>query len=174
MAVIGTQTTIDSDIHRKYFRKYPEIFDTVLNIPSTELVTAIENDSESGTTKSIILRCISGIETEFSHGNYSKLFLILACTHFPYVEHIFRHYLDKFGIPYTLINPNHYMLKHLKSSIKQSYRTIPGQRGQINISVISKTIITNQKIKSISSLIRNISEDTVTALQRYKRIKNFF
>ena len=174
LAVIGTQTTIDSNIHRKYFQKYPKFFNTVINFPLTELVTAIENDSESDTTKSIIRRCISGIETEFTHGNYSRLFLILACTHFPYVEHIFRHYLDKSGIPHTLFNPNHYLLQHLESSISKKYSQSFSKKGQIKISVISKTIVTDQKILSISSLIRNISEDTVTALKSYKRIENFF
>ncbi|MBU0713460.1 aspartate/glutamate racemase family protein [bacterium] len=174
LAILGTQTTIDSEVHRKYFQNSPDIFSNVLTIPCTELVTAVEDDSESNTTKSIIHRCLKEIETILSQGDYSKLFLILACTHFPYVEHIFRHYLKKSNVPYEIINPNYFMIESIKSTVKDHFMVFSDTQEKVNISVISKTIITDQKIRSIASLIQNISEETIKALQDYRHIPDFF
>ena len=174
LAILGTKTTIYSEVHRSYFQKYPCIFSDVLAIPCTELVTAIEDDFESMETKSIIKSCVNKIGMKFVDSNYSKLFLILACTHFPYVEHIFRHYLDKLDISYTLINPNYFMIKSIENIFRDRLKTVPNVPGKIKISIISKTVITNQKIESISMLIKNISEDTITALHDYRHIPDFF
>ena len=174
LSILGTKTTIDSEVHRSYFQKYPCIFSNVLAIPCTELVTAIEDDFESMKAKSIIKSCVNKIGMRFVDSNYSKLFLILACTHFPYVEHIFRHYLEKSNVPYEIINPNYFMIKSIENIFRDRFKTFQNVPGKIKISIISKTTITNQKIKSITILIKNISEDTITALHDYRYIPDFF
>lgn len=174
LAVLGTRTTIDSAVHRQYFEKYRNIFRNVLNISCTELVTAIENDSESAAVKNIIQKCTGEMNAAMRSGKYSEFFLILACTHFPYVEHIFRHYLNKYDLSYKIINPNKFMIRHLESAIAKHFRAVTDKSGRTCISVISKTFITDQNIKSISTLIKNISTETDQALKEYRHDSDFF
>ena len=174
LAILGTKTTIDSEVHQNYYKNYPDIFRDIITIPCTELVSAIEDDFEGVKVKSIIKSCVNKIVMKFIDSIYSKLFLILACTHFPYVEHIFKHYLEKSNVPYEIINPNYFMIKSIENIFRDRFKTFPNVPGKIKISIISKTVITNQKIKSITILIKNISEDTITALHDYRYIPDFF
>jgi len=174
LAILGTKTTIDSEVHQNYYKNYPDIFRDIITIPCTELVSAIEDDFEGVKVKSIIKSCVNKIVMKFIDSIYSKLFLILACTHFPYVEHIFKHYLEKSNVPYEVINPNYFMIKSIENIFRDRFKTFQNVPGKIKISIISKTTITNQKIKSITILIKNISEDTITALHDYRYIPDFF
>lgn len=174
LAIIGTKTTIDSNVHRNYYQKYQVSFSKLLTIPCTDLVTAIEDDYEGLKVKSIIKNCIKKVELQFLKSNYSTFFLVLACTHFPYVEHIFRHYLNKTNFSYTIINPNSFMIESIKSLLYNRYQMVTDKPGKHSITIISKTIISDQKIRSIASLIQNISEDTVIELQNYRHVPDFF
>ena len=85
IGVIGTPTTIHSDIYGVELRKIdPEV--SVISLETPRLVPAIEINDFSGAEKAI--------------AEYAKTFqniqaLILGCTHYPLVKDLFQKYLPK-------------------------------------------------------------------------------
>lgn len=171
LAITGSETTISSGIHVEFFRSYPAVFKTVLPIANTELITAIESDSTSELTKYLVNKCIRRMTDELHRTDYSAAALILACTHFPYVEHLFRGALKRLSIKADIINPNLDLLEYLKSLIPVSEDRI---RQPKSIQIISKTAVEPTRMRSISSLIKEISNDTITALHNYRYIPDFY
>lgn len=171
LAITGSETTISSGFHFEFFRSYPAVFKTVLPIANTELITAIENDSTSEFTKYLVYKCIRQMTDELQRADYSAAVLILACTHFPYVEHLFQDALKRLSIKADIINPNLDLLEYLKSLIPVSKEKI---RQPKSIQIISKTAVEPTRMRSISSLIKEISNDTITALHNYRYIPDYY
>ncbi|MGC9364164.1 MAG: hypothetical protein ACP5FZ_06305 [Fidelibacterota bacterium] len=171
LAITGSETTISSGIHVEFFRNYPAFFKTVLPIANTELITAIEDDSTSEFTKYLVYKCIRQMTDELQRADYSAAALILACTHFPYVEHLFRNAFNHLSVKTDIINPNLDLLEYLKSLIPVSEEKTQHPK---SIQIISKTAVEPTRMRSISSLIKEISNDTITALHNYRYIPDFY
>lgn len=176
IAILGTQTTIKSDVHRRYFKQYPELCKQIIAIPATELVDAIEDDSMSKTTESLIDDYMNQIRSAISLDNScNKLVMILACTHFPYAMPFFKSKLRNIQIPSMIINPNKFMVEQLKQVIANANTDSDSlKRRPIDFRIISKTFISDDRLNSISKLILRTSPKVESLLKSYEHIPDFF
>lgn len=171
LAIAGSETTINSRIHADFYQDYPSVFKTILPIACTELITAIERDSKSGNTKHLVTKCVRSVADEIGSNDYSAVVLVLACTHFPYVEYLFRNALSRLSIKTFIQNPNINLLEYLKKLIPTAKYT---KKQEITIQIISKTAIEYYRMQSIAALIESISENAVRALHNYQYNPGFY
>ncbi|RKY61778.1 MAG: hypothetical protein DRP96_02175 [Candidatus Neomarinimicrobiota bacterium] len=173
LAVMGSNTTIESDVHRRYFLKYSHIFKDIITVSATELIGSVEKNVSGKKTNELIRKYIKTVGNYLSPNKerFTKIILILACTHFPYATNIFKKALEKLHFPYDIVNPNGFMTDYLSKKIleKENYN-----RGNVSFRIISKTVIEKDMQDSIGRLIEKTSPELKRALRNYEYAPDLF
>jgi glutamate racemase len=94
--VAATRATVDSGVYQNEFGKLGIVADG-LAIP--ELVAAIESGADTECVEGVIAQALEPVALgEYSH-------LVLGCTHFPHVQHVFADVVNASGASVTIVDP---------------------------------------------------------------------
>jgi hypothetical protein len=101
----------------------------------------------------------------------APLFVSLNCTDYGYVVDQFRQVLAESGYKdITVIDPNSRLADFL-ISVARLHR-FPETR--LTVEVVSKTLITEDMIASVGSVLESLSPETAEALRRYRHEPGLF
>lgn len=168
--ILGTPATIESDAHRSALIEKGIPNERIILQPCDRLAGEIEKDPASETVVSMIDRYIS--EASIKAGDRTlPVIAAFCCTHYGYSHDIFREKLEKyFSGPVIILNPNKEMSETLfKDVTTEKYDDI-----SIDLEVVSRIILSDDKIASISRVIGASSLMTADALKNYRHDPDLF
>lgn len=171
MVILGTQPTIDSDIHRRMLtdrqilpenRIIPAPFPPDANYP-----LLIETEPESEKTIRIAGQVLEKALTEIPAN--AAIYVYLGCTHFGFVEHHYRNILKTKGFNRVwTVNPNGTMTEEIIRRLEALKSTNENHRSfHARLKVYSQFELTTRQMASGDTLIRPISVNTADALGHY-------
>jgi glutamate racemase len=172
MIILGTETTISSDIHRRWLlenavfpneRIIPLAFEAGAHYP-----LRIETEPHSAETFSVTEQTLSKAIAKMPDRNV-PVYVYLGCTHFGFVEYQYRQILNKAGYErVNIINPNSAMTRKVLSFIRNLSDSNPGNRTYPpQVRVYSQFALTDAQINSGSALVAEISAPVADALRGY-------
>ena len=168
--ILGTRTTISENSHKERLTQKGIDADRIKTQACHGVATEIEKDPESRT----VIALIDGYVREAAAKIKDRRRTILAalcCTHFGYSSQIFlqkikAHIADNVEV----LNPNTLMSRFLftlGSDLNHS-------KSDVGIRVVSKIVLEDKKISSISNLIKDVSIKAANALGDYEHRPELF
>lgn len=167
--ILGTRTTVSEKAHqRKLVRKGIDSR-RIKGQACHGVATEIEKDPHGAAVGKLIDAYMD--EAVHKLNNQGTVFAALCCTHFAYSKVLFKHkLLDRLSGEVVLLNPNTEMSAFLlKNRRPNSLATT-----DIKIKVISKIVLDQSKILSMSRAVRIKSQKTAAALIEYTYQPNLF
>ena len=173
--VFGTETTIQSDLHRQMLAKIGFLRNQIFTQDCPYLATEIELDYQSDKTKNIISESVSNVIRQL-HNKNAKFLIYFACTHYGYVSDYFLDSFENNGFSNCkIINPNQSMVEYIINyinNLSSNIRVISNDL--IKLRIVSRCIILPEEVQSISELVFPLSNGTVKALENYELKENLF
>lgn len=168
--ILGTPATIESDSHRSALIEKGIPGERIILQPCDRLAGKIEKDPESLTVASMIDRYIS--EASIKSGDRDlPVIAAFCCTHYGYSHDIFRQKLEKyFDGPVTILNPN----KEMGESLFKDTSSESCGDTRIDLEVVSRIVLSDEKIASISRIVETTSPMTAYALKHYRHDPDLF
>ena len=168
--VLGTLTTIAENRHKALLIEKGIDADRIITQACDGLATAIEKDPEGEAVSRLTDRYIREAASKIGRTR-GRLFVSLCCTHFGYIapaiaQKAKQHITEDVAV----LNPNTVMSEFLFERGKGGVCSKP----TIDIKVVSKIVIDDIKIDSISRLIKDISPETAEALINYDHKPDLF
>jgi glutamate racemase len=168
--ILGTRTTISENSHKERLIHKGIGAERIKTQACHGVATEIEKDPESRTVVDLIDGYVREAAAKIKDRRRTVL-AALCCTHFGYSSQIFlqkikAHIADNVEV----LNPNALMsnfLFTLGSHVNFS-------KTDIEINVVSKIVLEDEKIRSISNLIRDVSTKAADALVGYEHRPNLF
>ena len=167
--ILGTRTTISENIHqRRLIQKgiaARRIITQACHGVATEIEKAPQGEAVAGLIEGYMREAASRINGP------GTVLAALCCTHFAYSSNIFRDKLrQELTADIELLDPNTQMSDFMFSLDKPTL--FPGE--DINVKVISKIVLEQMKIRSISGIISKISQKMADALVNYTYQSDLF
>ncbi len=168
IVIFGTETTIESGIYEQKLSEAGIKRERLIPIACTRLASEIERDYKSSETETLVKNCVEK-SAEFLEGEKGSVSVLLACTHYPYVQNTFRKYFEEQNVSgLRFLNPNNVMVEELLRILKVNLTQLAGKgKGRVEVKVFSKAEILKDEIRSIYSLVSPISPATAEALTKY-------
>ena len=162
--ILGTLTMIAENRHKEILMEKGIRAERIITQACDGLATAIEKNPEGEAVIELTDQYIS--EAASKIGLYrGTLFVALCCTHFGYIAPIIAQKVKQYVTEdVVILNPNRVMSEFLFEQGSEDVYSKPN----IDIKVVSKIVIDDIKIDSISRLIKDISPETAEALTKYK------
>lgn len=165
VVIFATKTTVSEGKHKSKLVSDGFAEDKIITIPCPKLAGAIERGFESNTTDSLVNIYVQQSIAELKNADTNNnIFVSYNCTHYGYVDSLFRKTFDKFGVAVKdFLDPNIYMTEFFftDDNLNRFEST------EISISVYSQAELTEEKLNSISTLIKRSSTETASALMNY-------
>jgi len=168
--ILGTPTTIESNTHKTRLIERGISTERIILQPCDKLAGEIEKNPGSETVKEMTGQYIC--EAAQKAGDITlPVSAAFCCTHYGYSHDIFMENLNKFFTgPISILNPNKAMSACLFSEKGQhSHSSI-----NIELKVVSRIILSDEKIASISKILEPVSPETSEALKHYRHIPDLF
>lgn len=139
LIIFGTETTINSDFHKKYFLKNENRVVRVVAQPCPGLASEIENNPNSAATLNIIRQSVQNALQNLSPTEDTNIYAILACTHYSYVaDHFKKEFSNNQIENIQIIDPNINLIKNIKSYLTRYSKHDDSLKSDIKLEVISK------------------------------------
>jgi len=168
--ILGTVTTVASDVHRSRLVEKGISPDRLVSQPCDQLATRIEK----GPGSDVVVRLVDSFmeqAVEKLGATQSKVFAALFCTHFGYCRDLIKEKLEsRIRGTVTVLDPNDRMAAFL-------FEVNGGRRHgrtKLDMRVVSRIIWDQIKIDAISGVIEKQSTETAEALRNYERIPDLF
>lgn len=169
--ILGTQTTIASNAHKKRLARRGILENRIAQQNCHGLAGAIERDPGSLEVEWLINQFMAEAAASLPPGT-KHIYAALCCTHYGYCQASIRKTLARHtGADVDIINPNQAMGDHVVNLIPKRGR-LP--EAKIEVSVVSRVPLSPQKIDAISTRIERVCPQTAQALRDYKRIPDLF
>lgn len=160
--ILGTRTTISENVHQQRLIQKGVAAHRIITQACHGVATEIEKAPQGAAVAGLIEGYVR--EAALKINGRGTVLAALCCTHFAYSWNIFRYKLrQELSADIELLDPNTPMSDFMFSLEKPA--PFPGE--DIKVKVISKIVLEQMKIRSISGIIRNISEITADALVDY-------
>ena len=162
--ILGTLTMIAENRHKEILMEKGIDAGRIITQACDGLATAIEGNPEGDAVIELTDQYIREAASKIGlyHGT---LFVALCCTHFGYIAPIIAQKVKQYVTEdVVILNPNRVMSKFLF----EQGNDVVCSKTNIDIKVVSKIVIDDIKIDSISRLIKDISPETAEALTKYK------
>jgi len=170
IVIAATPTTIEAATHKEALIKAGIAEERIITQDYGRLAEKIEKDPDSQEVCQMIEQYTEQAKAKLSADDKSTIFAALCCTHYGYSMNAFQGSLDKcFNQHVEILNPNQAMSA---GSIPET-ETMQ-QDVTLNIRVVSKVAIEQDKIDAIGKIISNISPETCLALNKYELNENLF
>ena len=168
--VLGTLTMIAENRHKEILMEKGIDAERIITQACDGLATAIEGNPEGAAVVELTDRYIGEAASKIDP--YSgTLFVALCCTHFGYIAPIIAQKVKQHvAEDVVILNPNTVMSEFLF----EQGNDIVCSKTNIDIKVVSKIVIDDIKIDSISRMIKDISPETAEALMNYNHIPDLF
>jgi glutamate racemase len=168
--ILGTRTTVSENSHKERLIQKGIDADRIETQACHGVATEIEKDPESRTVVDLIDGYVREAAAKIKDRRRTVL-AALCCTHFGYSSHIFlqkikAHIADNVEV----LNPNA-LLSNFLFTLGSDLNL---NKSDIGIRVVSKIILEDIKINSISNLIRDVSSKTADALDNYEHRPDIF
>jgi glutamate racemase len=168
--IFATRTTIESEAHKKWLLKHGYPADKIVGQACHKLAGAINRGYQSEETMGLIRQYVAEALAMLPDPG-APLFVSLNCTDYGYVVDQFRQVLAESGYTdITVIDPNSRLADFL-ISVARLHR-FPETR--LTVEVVSKTLITEDMIASVGSVLESLSPETAEALRRYRHEPGLF
>ncbi len=168
--ILGTVTTITSDIHRSRLIEKGISPDRLVVQQCDQLPTRIEKGPGSNAVVQLV-DTFMGQAAEKLDSTQSEVFAALFCTHFGYAQGLIREKLEHLtGRRVSILDPNRRMAAYL-------FDISDGNRydcAAVDLRVVSRIVWDQTKIDAISGIIEKQSTETAAALRNYERIPDLF
>ncbi|MHB2148456.1 hypothetical protein ACX8XP_05315 [Calditrichota bacterium LG25] len=174
--IFATETTIKNANYQNLLFRAGFQNNCVIPISCYKLASEIELDSQSRNTSMLVKKYVAQA-VDRAITEKKKFVVILGCTHYGYVRHLFARYFSEIGLNnIKFFNPNRSLVEALLKKIAtvQQEPAAPLQRAHHTFRVISKAQILPSEVKSIAALIEPISAEAAAALQQYELKKDLF
>ena len=168
--ILGTQTTISSNAHRKRLAKHGYLGDRIAQQNCHGLAGAIERDPDGPEVERLVNQFMAEAAASLAPGT-KHIYAALCCTHYGYCQAFIKKTLERHtGAKVDIINPNQAMSDHVKFTQKR------GRFPKVNleVNVVSRVRFSPKKIDAISTRIEQLSPHTAQALRDYKLIPDLF
>ena len=158
MALLGTQITVNSGIHKKHLLSMGIAEERLHYINSQGL----QNDIEKGPESEVAVNTIREVVRKVANSIENNIFgLSLLCTHFGYSHRIFEESAKEFSnFSNIIINPNSNMVDDFLSELPKNKFSAT----EIKVKVRSQVPQMPGMVKTFSDLIKNVSLETAEAL----------
>lgn len=168
--VLGTLTMIAENRHKEILIEKGIDAGRILTQACDGLATAIEGNPEGDAVIELTDQYIREAASKISP--YSgTLFVALCCTHFGYIASVIEKKVKQHVTEdVVILNPNSVMSEFLF----ERGNGVVCSKTNIDIKVVSKIVIDDIKIDSISRLIKDVSPETAEALSNYKHKPDLF
>lgn len=168
--LLGTVTTIASDVHRLGLIKKGIASDRLVTQPCDQLATQIEKGPDSDVVKQMIDTFMNQAVEKMGPAP-SEVVVALFCTHFGYSQTLIKENLEnRLKKPVTTLNPNHRMADFLfDASGGGRYEHSP-----VNLQVVSRIVWDQIKIDAVSKIVEKKSTETARTLKSYEWIPDLF
>ena len=162
--IFGMQTTIEANAHQRLLVQRGFSAEKIISQACPLLADYIEEGYNSEMTALLISEFVGQAIKQLKQPGAPAV-ASLNCTHFGYSKHLFVKAFAEAGYDnVTIIDPNPEMSDFLfASKYLNRYPTT-----EVTVEVVSKTRITEQKMKSLCSLVELISAQTGFALKNYR------
>lgn len=160
--ILGTRTTVSEQVHRQKLIQKGVDGRRIMGQACHGVATEIEKDPQSATVEKLIDAYMEKAARKLN--NRETVLTALCCTHFAYSRDIFqKKLLDRLSSEIVMLNPNIEMSGYLFRNDPPR----PFSSTGIRVEVISKIILIQSKIGSMSNAVRPTSEKTADALINY-------
>jgi glutamate racemase len=164
VVLFATRTTVEEDSHRKALAE--DGFDPgrVVTQECPELAGTIERGFDSEDTELLIEIYVDEAVEKLGKPS-GPVFVSLNCTHYPYAEPLWRAAFDEYDLgPVSVLNPNQAMVDALVTpQLRARF-----ERTEIEVTVVSKVEISEERRLSIGRAVRPVSGRTADALLAYE------
>ena len=168
--LLGTLTTIASDVHRSKLIEKGVSPDRLVSQPCDQLATQIEKGPYRNEVVQLVDTFLEQAIKKV-HSAPTALVGALVCTHFGYRRDLFKEKLEKrFQGPVTVLDPN----RRMAASLFEGKEGGRYDHTKVKMQVVSRIIWDQIKIDAISGLIEKRSPETSQALREYKHIPDLF
>lgn len=168
--LFATETTVNQNKHIEGLIKVGISSERVIPQACPKLAGFIERDPESDTTISLVNKYVNSA-LEFIDEGDSSIYVSYNCTHYGYIDKIFRQVFSEKGINVKeFLNPNPLMADFIfDEKYLGRYKSTT-----VDIRIVSQPELTPGKIGAIYGLIEPISPETADALMEYEFEPNYF
>ncbi len=167
--ILGTRTTIEERVHQQKLVQKGVDASRILAQACHGVATEIEKDPKGAAVAQLIDAYMEEAAPKLNNRN--MVYAALCCTHFLYSRDLFKEKLsDRLSVEIVLLNPN----KAMSGFFFTHGRPHSFGDTEINVELISKIVLDQEKILSMASAVRNISEKTAAALFDYTFEPNLF
>lgn len=163
--ILGTPTTIASDIYVKQLASYGIPQDRIVSQSCRLLETEIQADPKSDIVYSLVETYIDEAMEKIGTGQTGKVAVGLCCSHYGYSTAAFEQALrQRIGEQFEIVNPN----KAMVALFTAASMTKGSTRTKTSVEVVSKVPFTEQEIASIAEALSAPSLKTAEALRHYE------
>ena len=167
--LLGTVTTITSNVHRSALIRKGISADCLIPQPCDQLATQIEKGPGSDIVKQMVDRFMDQAIQKITLLP-SEAYAALFCTHFGYIKDYIKQSLEvRLHKPVTVLDPNQFLAGILFDTCDRRY-----ERSHLNLQVVSRIIWDQTKIDAVANIIETRSIETAEALRAYERIPELF
>ncbi len=168
--ILGTPTTITAAKHREGLIKKGIAPERIVMQACRNLESEIQTDPASGTTRAMIDLYIG--QALGPHPDPARRIVAgLCCTHYGYSLGIIDSTLKKHtASKYSVIDPNSRMADFLFPNEKAG--SVPSS--SCDVSVVSRTIVTDEEMTSLGGLLARVSVPTAAALRAFVHKRDLF
>jgi glutamate racemase len=167
--ILGTRTTIEEKVHQQKLVQKGIDARRILAQACHGVATEIEKDPKGAAVAQLIGVYMKEAVPKLD--NHNMVYVALCCTHFAYSGDLFKEKLsDRLSAEIALLNPNTAMSGFFLANARpRSFAT-----AEVNVELISKIVLDQEKMRSMADAVRNTSETTAAALLDYRFQPNLF
>jgi len=168
--LLGTVTTIASDLHRSQLIDKGISADRIIVQACDQLATQIEKGPGSTAVVRLINTCMDQAAKELGHAQ-TNVVVALFCTHFGFSRNIIRESMQKrVSGKVMVLDPN----QRMAASLFETTDGIGRDNAIVDLKIVSKIIWDKTRIDAISSVIQPLSAETAQALRNYQWVPDLF
>jgi glutamate racemase len=180
LVLFGTRTTVESGEHLGRLARRGIAAGRMSAVSCHGLAAAIDNDPDGPSVAGLVETCVSGIPPAAGRwGGSGILYAGLACTHYGYVQDVFRTALAaRTRKRIAILDPNARLVSDLMSGIDGGVprrgAAAGGSAGEITVEVVSKIELGEAKRKAVARRLELASPRTARALNAYTWTPDLF
>jgi glutamate racemase len=169
VVLFGTPTTIASDAHRSRLVALGVDPGRIVAQACDRLAGEIEKDPDSAVVRGMIERYAGAAAARLADRG-APVLAAFCCTHYNYSAGWFRQAFQGWPGPVTVVNPNDAM-----SGCLSPDPALPDRPGaELSVRVLSRIVLSGQKVAAIAGRIRPVSARTAQALVEYRHDPDLF
>jgi len=168
--IFATETTINQGQHKAKLLQLGHEDTSIYTQSCPKLAGIIENNPDSDETKALVNQYVKDAAKDYIK-NEKPLYVSYNCTHFGYVDRLFKEAFKTNGIKVAdFLNPNELMADFM---FTPTYRN-RFEKTKVSVRVVSQPKLSEEKLNAIANLIKGTSVKTADALLEYEFTPNYF